>query len=205
MKLLVSAIALSVFGIGAALAQPLTATDEERIRQVVPEANLTNLTEEQSSRLAAFAGQGDIDRIPGAAEHIRAILSGQAAMDAEQTALTAVEAERVTVLVPDADLTQLTSEQVRMLSSFVNSSQYERRPAAEAYITAVLAGELSMTPEAPDTLSTSDAERVRFLIPDANLTGLTEDQVERISAFVNRPDYGRNPNDVEFLRSLLEG
>jgi len=205
MKLLVSAIALSVFGIGAALAQPLTPTDEERIRQIVPEANLTNLTDEQSSRLAAFAAQGDIARDPGAADHIRAILSGQAAIDAAPTALTAVEAESVTFLVPDADLTNLSPEQVQMLSSFVNSAQYERRPAAEAYVTAVLAGELSMTPEAPDTLSTSDAERVRFLIPDANLTGLTEDQVERISAFVNSPDYGRNPGDEEFLRSILEG
>jgi hypothetical protein len=203
MKLMVSAIALSFFGIGAALAQPLSPSDEERIRQIVPEANLTGLTSDQSARLSAFAAQGDLARNPAAADQIRAILSGQIAMDAATATLTDSEAERVRFVVPDADLTNLSSEQVQMLSGFVNSAQYERRPAADNYINAVLSGELSMTPTAPDTLSSSDAERVRFLLPDANLTGLTEEQVERISAFVNSPDYGRNPGDEEFLRSIL--
>jgi hypothetical protein len=204
MKLMVSVFAISALGLGAAFAAPLTSGQEQRVRQVVPDANLTMLSNEQSALLAAFVDQDDFARDASAAEYVRAVLSGQVTMGAATPVeLLPGDAERVTVLVPDANLTALTEDQARMLSSFVNSAQYEQNPGAEAYINAVLAGELTMMPEAPGMLSSSDAERVRMLIPDAQLMGLTEEQVSEISAFVNSGDYGRSPNDVEYLRSVL--
>jgi hypothetical protein len=204
MKIMVSAIALSVFGVGAALAAPLSTLEQQRVLQVVPEANLTVLSDEQASRLSAFVAAEDFARDPAAADFIRAVLNGQVTAEAmAPVALSPIDAERVTILVPGAELSKLTAEQARMLSSFVNSAHYAQSPSAEAYVTAVLMGELTMTPEAPGMLSTSDAEKVRFLAPDANLTGLTEEQVTQISAFVNSADYGRNPGDAEFLRSIL--
>jgi len=204
MKLMVSVFAISALGLGAAFAAPLTSVEEQRIRQVVPDANLTMLSDDQSSLLAAFVNQDDFGRSPGDADYVRAVLSGQVTMgEATPVALSPTDAERITVLVPGASLDALTEDQARMLSSFVNSAQYAQSPAAEAYINAVLAGELSMMPEAPGMLSSSDAERVRMLMPDAQLTGLTEEQVGEISTFVNSGDYGRSPNDVEYLRSIL--
>jgi len=206
MRILVSAIAISAFGIGAALAAPLTESDAQRVRQIVPEANLTMLSDEQSALLSTFVNQDDFGRSPSDADYIRAVLYGNlSGTMVDPVTLSAGDAERIVVLIPSADLTMLNAEQVQMLSTFVNSSQYARGPSAEAYVTAVLSGELSMTPEAPGMLSTSDAERVRFLLPDANLTGLTEGQVAELSAFVNSSDYGSNPSDVEFLRSVLKG
>lgn len=204
MKIMVSAIALSVFGIGAALAEPLSNSEQQRVLQIVPDANLTMLSDEQSALLSAFVAQGDVARDPSAVDYVRAVLNGQ--VTAEQmtpVALSVGDAERVTNLIPSAELSKLTEEQAQMLSAFVNSAQYAQTPSAEAYVSAVLSGELSMNPEAPGMLSTSDAEKVRFLIPDANLAGLSEDDVAAISAYVNAPGYGRNANDVEFLRSLL--
>lgn len=204
MKLMVSVFALSAFGLGAAFAAPLTSSDEQRIRQVVPDANLTMLSDEQSSLLSTFVNQGDFGRNSSDADYIRAVLAGEiSANTTTPVELTADDAERVTLLVPDANLSALSEDQARMLSTFVNSTMYESRPAAEAYVAAVLAGELSMMPEAPGMLSTSDEQRVRMLIPDAQVTNLNEEQVTKISNFVNSGDYGRSPNDVEFLRSIL--
>jgi hypothetical protein len=206
MKLMVSVFAISALGLGAALAAPLNSGDSQRVLQLVPSADLTNITAEQSALLSAFVNQDDFGRSPSDADYVRAVLAGQVAMtEFTPVALSTDDAERVTLLVPGASLDKLTEDQARMLSTFVNSGGYESRPGAEAYVTAVLAGDLTMTPEAPGMLSSSDAERVRLLVPDAQLINLTEAQGAEISTFVNSGDYGRSPNDVDYLRSVLNG
>lgn len=206
MHKLLSAVAVSALMAGAALASPLTTGDAERVLQIVPDADLSMISDEQAALLSTFVNQDDGARSQSDVDYVRAVLAGN--LTAEMPGpveLSAGDRERVLNLIPgvEDDLAKLDEDQAQMLSRFVNSAQYSQTPAAENYIRAVLNGELSMTPEVPGMLSTSDAERVRMLLPDANLTGLTEAQVAELSTFVNGDDYGRSPADVDYLRSVL--
>jgi len=206
MHKLLSAVAVSALMAGAALASPLSTGDAERILQIVPDADLSMITDEQAALLSTFVNQDDGSRSQSDVDYVRSVLAGTVIVPPEAPAeLSAGDRERVLNLIPgvEEDLAKLNEEQAQMLARFVNSAQYSQTPAAENYIRAVLSGELSMTPEAPGMLSTSDAERVRMLLPDADLSGLTEAQVADLSTFVNGDDYGRSASDVEYLRSVL--
>lgn len=202
MKKLLAAASVIALTSTAALAQSLSENEAEIIRTLVPEAQLTDLNAEQVDALSATAAGTDVLRDPAAPERIRAILDAGMA-DARPMMLTAAEAEELAVLMPGADPMAVTSDQAQQLSTFFSAPDYARGPDAEAFVAEVLMGGTHETGMA--SLSEIDAERVRRIVPEADLTMLSEDQARQLSAFVNSDDYRTNPSAVEFVRSVLRG
>ncbi len=137
-KLMTAAAALALMA-GTAAAMPLTATEAERIRQIVPEANLELVTEAQAELLAAAAADSDLGRNPVDAKYIRAILSGE--ITGERSAmLSPIDAERLLLLVPEADLSELTREQAEDLAAAVNAPGFGRTAADVERLRVILMG-----------------------------------------------------------------
>ena len=206
MKKLLAAASVLALTSTAALAQSLSANDAEIIRALVPDAQLTELSGEQIEALSVTAAGTDVLRDPAAPERIRAILAGDMTgymADARPMMLTASEAEELAMLMPGVDPTTVTADQAQQISTLLSAPDYARGAEAEAFVAEVLMGgghETGMT-----SLSSLDAERVRGIVPDADLSMLDADQARQLSDFVNSDDYRTNPSAAEFIRSVLRG
>lgn len=137
-KLMSAAAALALIAGSAATAATLTGTEAERIRLLVPGADLSALSPEQAALLSVAANKDDLGRNPSDVKYLRAVLDG--AFEAEVPMLSANDAEKVLNMMPDADLSALSAAQVREISTLVNAAEFGRNPADAERLRMILMG-----------------------------------------------------------------
>lgn len=64
---------------------------------------------------------------------------------------------------------------------------------------------LTAAPALAATLSDLDREAIRVVAPDANLDGLTPEQVRILSSAAAQTDLPAQPGAADFVRSVLQG
>ena len=202
MKKFLAAASIVALTSTGAFAQALSSSDAEIVRNLVPSADLSMLSAAQVEALSALVSADDIARDPSAAERVRAILA-DASADLRPGMLTDSEVEELRALVPGADPMLLSQEQAARLSTYFSAPDYARTPNAEQFVREVL-GDMTGMPEGDAMLSEVERERIRSVVPDADLGMLTQEQIRALQSFVNSDDFAANASAEEFIRATLE-
>lgn len=118
----------------------LTETERAALLQIVPEANLDMLSEDQVRKLQVIANQPADQRHDQVAIHVQEILDQPAGAHADAPTLTATERSTIMGLVPGANLYNLTADQVDALRVVAQSAGADRDGASQTRVEEILGG-----------------------------------------------------------------
>ncbi len=179
----------------AVSAQTLTNNQENAIMQLVPDADLSNLTTAEVFELQTALGGDDENMV---AATVRGIIAPD--VPAVDTSLTELQKVDIMQAVPDADLSNLTNAQVAGLQSALGSSDNKVASKIRGildegpdyrYVTLAEAEALGLTVIEPPALTDIQQTTVKQLIPDADLSNLTSAQVAAIQQALSGDDSGK--------------
>jgi len=166
----------------------LTQVQETSVKTMVPGADLTNLTDDQVRAIQAVLVSGSDAEMR---KRLHAILADQSMPDAM---LTANERSEIQTIVPGADLSVLTQAQVNALKvTLYGGSDMDQREHIRAIV------EDSMVMDA--SLTENQRSEVMTLVPNADLAGLTDEQVVAIQLTLHSGSDGEARRQI---RSILQ-
>lgn len=184
-KIVVFVTAMSAMAPAAVFAQAtgmLTEAETVEVMGFVPDADLSSLTAEQATAITAA-----LESDKNEAGQIKAILAegtmpDPALVDPDSGMLTEAELAEAKTYVPEGDYANLTSEQANAISAALSGGGEN----ISGQITTILGVETMPDPALADPnsgmLTEAEMAEAKTYAPDADLSNLTSEQANAISA-----------------------
>ncbi len=199
--LLATTVAIAAMSTGfAASAQVLSDNVRLQIVQLVPDADLTNLSTDQIAELEGiFSGPDSTSSGANPRGAVMQVLDGSSARAVSQFQLSGAQKTQIRLVLPEvaeADLDNLSTAQMAQITGlFTTDGRMTPESTTGATLKAILMDDGGPMIAAVD-LSEANKLTIMQLVPDANLDLLTTAQVAELTTFMadsGNLNSGNNP------------